>query len=211
MGVRRECNGGKRRKSPAKKLNEYREVIIDGAEAVEVIIESPKHGTHIALIDKEDWELVKEHRWYIWQGPTNRTFYAKTSIPHPDGGWCRSRSGKRHHRMTAIAMHRLIAYAPKGKLTDHINHNGLDNRRNNLRIVTTQHNNANQALSNTSKSGYKGVSWNKGAQRWRAYIRYDYKQRHIGHFTDKEEAARAYDAKAKELFGEYAYLNFPDE
>ena len=194
-----------KRKGP----NEYREVTIDGAEVVEMIIESPKYGTHITIVDKEDYPQVKDFRWAL----TNQehAIYAVAKIPHPDGGWYHYPSGGRTRRKTAITMHRLIENAPKGKLTDHINHNGLDNRRNNLRIVTTQHNNANQALSNTSKSGYKGVSWHKGAQRWRAYIRYDYKQRHIGHFTDKDEAARAYDAKAKELFGEYAYLNFPDE
>ncbi len=129
---------------PPKGPNEYREVTIDGAEAVEVIIESTKHGTQVVLVDKEDWELVKEHRWYIWPGPTNRTFYARANIPHPDGGWYYSPNGKRRRRQTVVRMHRLIMNVPKGMVTDHINHNGLDNRKSNLRVCTDAENGRNK-------------------------------------------------------------------
>lgn len=93
----------------------------------------------------------------------------------------------------------------KGFEIDHINHDKLDNRRKNLRVVTKAQN-----LSNSiprSSSGYKGVS--KCGSRWRAYYKPNKRQIHIGCYDTKEEAARAYDKVALETWGEYAYLNFP--
>ena len=209
MGERREYNGGKRRKSPAKKLNEYREVTIDGAEAVEIFIESKKHGTHITIVDKEDWERLKEYRWAL--DVQAHAIYAHTNIPHPDGGWYYPPNGKRRRRSLTVRMHRLITNAPKGMVADHINHNGLDNRKSNLRVCTNAENMRNQHSQKGGTSIYKGVCWHKASGKWYAQIKFKGKTIHIGLFTDKEEAARAYDAKAKELFGEYAYLNFPDE
>lgn len=189
--------------------NEYREVTIDGAEAVEIIIESPKHGTHIALIDKEDYPRVKDIRWSL--RVEGHAIYAHTNIPHPNGTWYRSSSGKRRRRMATVLMHRLIANSPKGKVTDHINHNGLDNRKSNLRVCTIAENTRNQQRQKGSTSIYKGVYWYKARKKWQAEIMFKGKRIYIGRFTDEKEAARASDAKAKELHGEYAYLNFPDE
>ena len=190
---------GRRPKGP----NEYREVTIAGAEAVEMIIESPKYGTHITIVDKEEYPRVKDFRWHIWQGPTDRTFYARANIPHPDGT----------ARRTIVQMHRHITNAPKGMVVDHINHNGLDNRKSNLRVCTIAENSRNRRRQKGGTSIYKGVNWQKAKKKWHARIKFEGKHMHIGYFTDdkEEEAARAVDAKAKELHGEYAYLNFPDE
>jgi len=94
---------------------------------------------------------------------------------------------------------------------DHINGNPLDNRKSNLRICTHAENSNNTGPRKNNTSGYKGVYWAKRNKRWLAQITHNGKQVYIGHYKDKEEAARAYDAKAKEFQGEFAYLNFPDE
>ena len=108
-------------------------------------------------------------------------------------------------------MHRIILNAPKGTMVDHINGNGLDNRKENLRLCTTRENNANQKKNRNNSSGYKGVAKASNCSKWRAYIRVDGVQRHLGNHNTPEEAARAYDAAAKKHFGEYAHLNFPDK
>lgn len=92
----------------------------------------------------------------------------------------------------------------KGMVVDHINHDGLDNRRENLRVCTQEENNRNKR-SLSSKSGLKGVVpvSRPGTKPWRAFIQ----GRLIGYFLTKQEAAKAYNKKAKKLFGEFAHLN----
>jgi hypothetical protein len=177
---------------------------------LKLIIESKAHGTLSILFDEEDRELVESHIWYVL--PRGNTYYAQANIPHPDGGWYIYPSGKRRQRrQTTLFLHRLLMNPPKGMVIDHINHNGLDNRKENLRICTNAENVRNSRNSQNNTSGYKGVCWDKSNKKWKARIGKDYKQIHIGCFDILEEAARAYDAKAKELFGEYAQLNFPEE
>ena len=123
---------------------------------------------------------------------------------------------------------------PKGMHTDHINGYGLDNRKENLRVCTAQENHQNRRLRSDSSTGFKGVQYTPIAKRkytskktgitticehvlkkpYQAYIGDPERMgRHIrlGYYATAEEAARARDAKAKELHGEFAYLNFPDE
>ena len=108
-------------------------------------------------------------------------------------------------------MHSVILSAPKGMVIDHINNNPLDNRIANLRIVTPQQNAWNRKKRRTrSTSKYKGVSWSKNDGKWRALIMLDNKKISLGNFDDEKQAGRAYDKKAKELFGEHAKLNFSD-
>lgn len=96
-----------------------------------------------------------------------------------------------------------------GNEIDHINGIRDDNRICNLREVTSSQNNWNRSVSKYNKFGYKGVSWHKG--KFRARIILLKQELHLGTFNTAEEAARAYDERAKELFGEFAVLNFPDE
>lgn len=112
-------------------------------------------------------------------------------------------------------MHRAIIDAPNGMVVDHINGDSLDNRRSNLRLATSQENNRNAKKAagkmRVMSSQYKGLSRVKDglrSKKWRAMLAIDRKRIHLGHFNTEEEAARAYDAAAKEHFGEFARLNF---
>ena len=106
--------------------------------------------------------------------------------------------------------HRLIFlyhynYLPK--FIDHIDNNPLNNKIENLRKVTMSQNIMNSRLNKNSSSQYKGVSWDKSTNKWLAQIRINNKQIHLGRFKSETDAAIAYNEKAKELFGEYSYLN----
>jgi len=78
-------------------------------------------------------------------------------------------------------------------------------------VATGSQNSQNRRLSCVNRSGFKGVSWNESRKKWRAGICIEGKSIHLGRFTSAQEAARAYDAKAIELFGEFACLNFPGD
>jgi hypothetical protein len=93
------------------------------------------------------------------------------------------------------------------KYIDHGNMNVLDNRKSNLRKCTIQQNACNREKPKHNTSGYKGVYWEKGLKKWRSAIRLNNKKIHIGCYEIKIEAAKAYNKKAKELFGEFARLN----
>jgi hypothetical protein len=106
-----------------------------------------------------------------------------------------------------IMLHRLVMAPPSDADIDHINGDPLDNRRENLRIATTQQNLRNMRPHRDGSSVYKGVSWHKASKKWRAVLTVDGKQQCIGYFRDPAVAAAAYDERAKVAFGEFAYLN----
>jgi hypothetical protein len=156
----------------------------------------PLHGKRgeglVALVDDEDYELVSQYRWHGHVGISGT--YARHTWRR-EGVW------------GFIMMHRLVLGFPER--VDHINHNTLDNRRSNLRDVSRNMNAANQLPQTGRSSRYKGVSWKQENRKWIAGIKVDQRRIHLGYFLDEEEAARAYDAAALAMFGEYAYLNFP--
>lgn len=104
-------------------------------------------------------------------------------------------------------MHRLIMDAPSGVQVDHINGNKLDNRRSNLRLCNNSQNQMNKGLQSNNTSGYKGVTWRKDVNKWRAQIFFGGKNFVLGNFENKKDAAKAYNQKALELHGEFAKLN----
>lgn len=144
-----------------------------------------------AIVDEEDFEKLSQYSWvYHSKG------YAHTTV--------RLKSGRR----TTVKMHRMILNAPKGIQVDHENLDGLDNRKSNLRLATQSQNMMNRKVQKNNKSGYKGVNF-RGFT-YRARIQVEGKLIRLGNFKTAVEAARAYDTKAKESFGEFANLNFKE-
>ena len=101
--------------------------------------------------------------------------------------------------------------APAEKLVDHRDHNGLNNRRSNLRLATPRENAQNRRAKRTCSSGYKGVNYRQKDGLFEAALRDNGKRVYLGRFQKADDAARAYDKKAKEVHGEFAYLNFAEE
>lgn len=147
----------------------------------------------VAIIDAADLEVVSGYKWYShW---SRRKFYAATD----------ARFGARKCGRRIIYMHRLIMGLPDSRVhTDHIDGDGLNNRRSNLRLCTIGENNQNQGILARNTSGYKGVSWNTSTKKWLAQISCDGKNRYIGVFSSKEEAHAAYCGAASKLHGEFA-------
>ena len=110
-----------------------------------------------------------------------------------------------------VLMHRVIIHAMPGDMVDHINGNGLDNRKCNLRICTSSQNNYNSKpkkniVGRTSK--YKGVSWVERTKGWKANICKNGIRIHLGYYKREMDAAYSYDLAARKLFGQFAYVNF---
>ncbi len=149
-----------------------------------------------AIVDPEDYEELARFKWFAMR--SRRGLYAIRMVKASDG------SRKK------IRMHRAILDVPQGKFIDHINHNGLDNRRANLRIVTNLQNSWNKRKQKGNYSSqYKGVSWSKRVGKWHTEIYCRGTKIFIGYFDDEKTAASAYNAKAQELYGDYAALNLP--
>jgi hypothetical protein len=109
-------------------------------------------------------------------------------------------------------LHRMIMESINGSLfsttlVDHKNMNKLDNRRLNLRLASKSQNMANRTQTVKNTSGYKGVRFHTPTQKWQAYIKVDYRQKSLGLYTNKLDAARAYNKGAVSAFGEFARLN----
>lgn len=112
-------------------------------------------------------------------------------------------------KQTVLYLHRVITNAAGGVQVDHRNRNGLDNQRGNLRSADQVQNNANAVKRSGCTSSFKGVAWDKRSGKWVAYINAEGRRVSIGAFRDEEQAARAYDERARAAFGSFARLNFP--
>lgn len=147
----------------------------------------------VAIVDDADFESLSKHKWYYLKG------YAVRKIRHDD-------------KQRTIYMHHAILKPPLGFESDHLNGNGCDNRRCNLRSCTHSQNLRNSAKpahrrGNICSSKYKGVTWHKPARKWQAQIKLDGMNRYLGLFNDEQEAALRYNIEATKLFGEFANLN----
>jgi len=148
------------------------------------------HGK-IALVDDADYEWLRQWRWSAWSH--KRNWYAIRYQGKPRKN---------------IFMHVEIIKPSECMVIDHRDRNGLNNQRYNLRECTNVQNFRNRRRQINNTSGYIGVDKNRG--RWRARVDFYGKKIHVYYGYDLEAAARAYDAKAFELFGEFASLNFPN-
>ena len=144
-----------------------------------------------AIVDAEDYDWLSQYKWCA--AKDRETFYAQ-----------------RYSNGRIVSMHRVIMRAPKGVICDHRNHNGLDNRKSNLRFCTSAQNQYNKRPKKGCASKYKGVVRRKNYKKWRARISFKRQRINLGDFDNEMDAAMAYDDKAVELFGEFAYLNFPE-
>jgi hypothetical protein len=154
------------------------------------------------IVDDEDFEELIKYHWFV--SIENKHMYAlSTSFPK---------------LKNPVPMHRFILkLTDLNVFVDHINRDGLDNRKENLRIANKQQNAINCGPYKNNKTGYKGVRIRKDKYKDTIYfriiasIKFNGKHIHIGYFKNLEDAAKEYDKKAIELFGEFAYLNFPEE
>ena len=147
------------------------------------------HNGEEAKIDVSDIPLVEGVRWTCLTKGTNSYAVRRGLV-----------SGVYGTRL----MPRLLIDAPKGLLVDHINMDGLDNRRANLRLATPSQNRCNAPKLRNNTSGYKGVSWNPVAKKWAANISFNRKPRTLGYFDTPEEAHAAYCRASAELHGEFS-------
>ena len=115
----------------------------------------------------------------------------------------------KNHRVHKLVAHEFIQRPDSNAklVIDHIDRNKVNNQVTNLRWATQQQNMMNMTIRTGTSSQYKGVAYHKTKSKWCAYIMFDRKLLHIGLFANEEDAARAYNAKAIELFGEFANLN----
>jgi hypothetical protein len=141
-----------------------------------------------AYVDAPDYEELSRYTWHFNNG------YAA-----------------RKDKARRIYMHREIMQAPQGRVVDHFDANRTNNCWLNLRICTPAENQHNQRKQNGASSRFKGVFYSKQRHKWCAKCWFGGRHHLLGFFDDEVEAARAYDRKAVELFGEFARLNFPEE
>lgn len=139
-----------------------------------------------AIVDDDDYPMLVKHNWHALK--SRGTYYARRKIG----------------TNKLIQMHRLILNADITQQIDHINGNGLDNRKNNMRLCTHAQNNMNKNKI-WSKSGFKGVTLNH--HKWSARITVNNKIKYLGRYKNIKDAARAYDLAAIKFFGNFAKTN----
>jgi hypothetical protein len=142
-----------------------------------------------AIIDAEDVPLVDKYNWQVSQH--KKVSYAVMSKKVEGGKW------------KTKYLHRAILQPTKEFEVDHINGNGLDNRKTNLRLATSSQNRWNTRKQTNNTSGFKGVYYHKRSKKWRAQIKLSRKKFHLGHFNTPEEAYAAYCVANERLHGEF--------
>jgi len=156
----------------------------------------PLTKNKFALVDPEDYLRLAKYKWHASQSRT--TWYARRYARCPRTG-----------RQITVKMHRAILNLPDSLFVDHINGNGLDNRKANLRPATRSQNACNIPKYKPSRSKYKGITWHKARRKWAARIRKERISYSLGYFNSQTAAAKAYDKAAKTLHKQFANCNFP--
>lgn len=145
------------------------------------------------FVDDCDFDTTSEHKWTVFS--VGNCSYAFTKIG-PE--------------QKTLLMHRMILSAKNGQVIDHIDGNGLNNVRSNIRFCTQSQNKMNSRSFHKGTSSYKGVCRHNGVKKkWQAYVNVNQKKIKLGYYETEEQAARAYDEAAKKHYGEFARVNFP--
>jgi hypothetical protein len=165
------------------------EFVIDGETCIIRIFDRYGDIKAETIIDSEDYNKVKDYKWHVSAGAI------KTDIDRKKLNLSNLILGIINSRQIVI---------------DHIDRNKLNNRKSNLRLATHRQNDCNKIVRKDSVSGYKGVQLHKQTGKWRARIKVDYKNIHLGLFEDILDAAKAYNEAALRYYGEFAYLNDVD-
>ncbi len=147
----------------------------------------------VALVDDEDFEHVNQFKWKLQKKGRHRNIFYAIRFDY-------EKTSPGNYNLEAIFMHRFILNPPKGTDVDHINGDGLDNRRSNLRVVTHRQNLQNRHVKKTSK--YPGVYWHKRDRKWCSQIYVNGEKKHLGNFKNEERAFRAYKNAVHELTDE---------
>jgi hypothetical protein len=172
-----------------KKPNKYAH-LADGT--VMVMLERRDGSVLPGFVDAGDWEKIRGHRWSAHK---RGMFYVITNVSKGEG------------KKATLSMHTLLL--PDAEVVDHRDGNGLNNRRTNIRAATQLQNMQNQRKQKSgTTSQFKGVYWHKATNKWAARIGVNGRQRYLGLFTSEVEAARAYDTKALQHFGDFSKTNF---
>jgi hypothetical protein len=176
------CRNYRGRRWPAGRREKVPEPTEDGVCYI------PLSQGEVAIVDREDYEELSKYTWYVTRHGGNK--YA-------------CRKGK------SILMHRMIMKPPRGMVVDHIDGNGLNNRRCNLRICTQGQNVCNRRPNSGNGTGFRGVEL-RDSGKYLAVVRHEGKNHRAGLFSDPVEAARARDKLARKLQGEFAWINLPE-
>lgn len=152
----------------------------------------------VTIVDDEDFDFLNKYKWFATWNPYTKSFYAGRNI-------------KVGNKKTTVGMSRVLMNAQKGKEVDHINHDTLDNRKKNLRIVEKKQNSYNRRQQSRNKQGFKGV-YSMNPNIWKskpfcAQIQVNKKKIHLGYYKTAVEAALVYNENAKKYHGEFALLN----
>jgi hypothetical protein len=158
---------------------------------VKFLVHSEKHGCRFFSVDNEDAIEVNRHKWHIYKHKKDHIYYVQANVKKSDG------------KNSTIDLHRFLLRPDSGVFVDHIDGNGLNNCRSNLRKCSVSQNGQNSSTPKNNKSGFKGVSWCNRDKYWVAHICIKGKRYNLGHFNSAEEGSVVYEAKAKELFGEF--------
>ena len=150
-----------------------------------------------AKVDPGDYKRLRGYEWFATK-KRNR-FYVRRHVA----------GGKGKEKL--IYLHQEIIDVPQGMVIDHINHDGMDNRKANLRPATHSQNMCHvRKRPGTKHSKYKGIYWKKRNRKWMAMIGFQKKRIHLGYFRSEIDAAKAYDQAARRYHKDFASLNFPD-
>lgn len=150
---------------------------------------------NIFYFSKQDFELIKNYYWRV-----HKHKYVSTAIWNTET-----------KKIKQIQLHRFLLHPNESQEVDHINHNPSDNRRENLRVVSTAQNQMNTVINKNNTSGIKGVNWDKGCNKWRVRISINGERLTLGYYNTLEEAAQARcDAELK-YYGEYRYIKATQE